>query len=481
MDITALQFAATAFKSALQKQDRQAVLAAAERLIELKAPLGQQWQGLAQEVSRWGELNLALRALDVWSSQGSAGPYAGYQKATLLARVGKAEEAERELAALPADAPTPVANAYLKGALATNLGNSREAERHFRRALKAAPDSGRAWLGLVQLGCTSERDEADLRRNARAVARAATEDRAAFAIALGLLEHAKDNYERAFAHYRDANDIERERYSYDVRDNEASAAIASSWAAADIANLAGQVAAPDRRPIFVTGLARSGTTLVEQILASHSAVDAGGELGLALQMEAIVGGFAPSDFRKYLASGGSLDLLQATFLRLVAERVPGTGVFVDKSLNMSRALGPLSALFPDSPIVWMRRDPVENALSIYRTWLANNVVGGWRLEELAHHMRLEDALLDHWTHQLRDRLLVVQYEELVEDPPGWTERITRHCGLEVEEQQFASHRTARAVATASALQVREPINRRGIGAAEPYRPFLKRFIDAYGA
>jgi tetratricopeptide (TPR) repeat protein len=481
LDITALKLAAAAFKSALQAQDRQAVIAAAERLIELDAPLGQQWQGLAQEVFRWGELNLALRALDTWASQGSAGPFAGYQKAAMLARVGKAAEAASEMATLPPDAPTPVANAYLQGALATNLGKEREAERHFRRALKAAPESGRSWLGLVQLGPIGRADETAMRDAAPAIRRAPVEDRAAYAIALGMLEHAAGHYPEAFAHYREANEIERERYTYDAADNEASAAIAGSWTAGEIAEFAAMVPAPVRRPLFVTGLARSGTTLVEQILASHSSVDAGGELGLALQLEAIVGGFAPADFHAYLAGNGSLASLQGTFLRLVAERVAGAGPFVDKTLNMSRALGPLSALFPDSPIVWMRRDPVENALSIYRTWLANNVVGGWRLEELADHMRLENRLLEHWRHELGDRLLVVQYEELVEDPRGWTERITRHCGLEVEPRQFESHRSERAVTTASALQVRQPINRRGIGAAEPYRAFLKPFIDACGA
>ena len=145
MDINALKLAAASFKAALQQDDRQALVAAARRLVQLRAPLGDQWRGLAQAVFKWGELTLALTALDTWMVQG-AGNAATYEKATLLARVGKIDEAIRLAESLPPDSPTPVANAYLQGSLATNLGDRAKAEEHFRRAIRAAPGLGlRNW------------------------------------------------------------------------------------------------------------------------------------------------------------------------------------------------------------------------------------------------------------------------------------------------------------------------------------------------
>ena len=479
LTIDTLRIAAAAFKSAYQSQDRNALVAAAARLVELDAPLGQQWQSLAHEVFRWNELTLALRALDTWERQGTAGPLAAYDRATTLARVGKAEEALGELGKISPDAPSPAANAYLHGALATNLGRRDVADREFRRALKAAPDSGRSWVGLAQLGTIGPRDEAAMDRLGQTIARAAIEDRAGFAKARGMLEHSRGNHAAAFAAFAEANTIERERFGYDAADNRASAQVSMSWTAQRIAELAEPPPDGARRPIFVTGIARSGTTLVESILGAHSKVDGGGELGLAISLEGIAGGFGVDDLKAYLAGGGSVAHLRDTYLRLVGERIEGGGVFIDKTLNQSRTLGPMSVLFPDAPVVWMRRNPVENAFSIFRTNFSNNVVASWNLEELADHMRVEDRLHDHWAQELGGRMLSVPYEDLVDDPRRWTERITRHCGLAVEEGQFEFHRNRRAVTTASALQVRQPINRSALGAAEPYREFLQPFIEAY--
>ena len=122
MEISALKIAAAAFKGALHSQDRQALISAARRLIELEAPLGPQWTGLVQEVFRWGELDLALAALNVRHRQGESAAAINYEKAVLLSRSGITERASTVAEALPADFPTPVANAYLRGAIALTRG-----------------------------------------------------------------------------------------------------------------------------------------------------------------------------------------------------------------------------------------------------------------------------------------------------------------------------------------------------------------------
>jgi hypothetical protein len=101
------------------------------------------------------------------------------------------------------------------------------------------------------------------------------------------------------------------------------------------------------------------------------------------------------------------------------------------------------------------------------------------LEDIAYHFRLEDELLAYWSDILGRRLLVVPYEELASEPEPWIRRILAHCGLPEEPQAFAPHKNARTVTTSSVMQVRRPINREGIGSAEPYREFLEPFVKAY--
>ncbi|NCP18562.1 MAG: sulfotransferase [Erythrobacter sp.] len=480
MNIENLRAVAARFRQALQQHDRTRLVDAARVLIEHSAPLGPQWPGVSEQLARWGELTLALNALDVWKTQ-EAPPYAAeYEQAMLLARNAHNRRAMALILSIPENIPAPEANAYLRGSTALTLGDPDTAEAQFRRVLRAVPESGRSWLGIAQMDRLTDQDEQAIRALVQNRSAQEQTDRAALEHVLALLAHRARDYATAFEHYRRSTAIRAETVRYDPQDNLASAKIASSWTAAAIARHAGDPQPPERQPIFLTGLARSGTTLVEQILSAHSGVDGGGELGLALQIEATVDGFAPQDFDRYRAAGGSMDDLRALYLRLVGERIAGSGRFVDKSLNQSRSIGPLSALFPDAPIVWMRRDPHDNAWSIYRSWLANNVVSGWSFDHIAHHMRIEDGLLDHWRAQLGDRLLVVSYTDLVEHPDEWVERITRHCGLEPEAGQMDFHKSDRAVSTASFLQVREPINRRGIGVSRPYREYMNDFDAAYG-
>jgi tetratricopeptide (TPR) repeat protein len=481
VDIAALRQAAARFKTALQAENRGDLVAAARDLVRLDAPLGPQWPGAARALWRWGELELALQALDLWARQSETRNEAAYEKASLLARAGRVAEARTIARSLPAAYPNPVANAYLIASLALAAGDADEAESQFRRAIASAPGSGQSWMGLAQLGRLSDADITAMQAARDKGQYPESDDAAALVNALGTWEARAGNHEAAFAHFREAHKLQARNHRYNGADNRRSAEISMAWNAAAIAANEMPAGSTDRQPIFVTGLPRSGTTLVEQILSAHSQVDGGHELGLALQIEASVGGFAPADFEAYRKQGGRIDDLAMLYTRLVGERVPGSGRFVDKTLNQSRSIGPLAALFPQAPFIWMRRDPQDNALSIYRTWMANNTVSGWSLPDIADHMKVEDALFAHWTKELPDRILAVDYADLVENPREWTQRIASHCGLSVEEAQYRFHEQDSGVSTASAMQVRAPINREGLGVAQPYAAQMQPFVDAYSS
>jgi hypothetical protein len=161
------------------------------------------------------------------------------------------------------------------------------------------------------------------------------------------------------------------------------------------------------------------------------------------------------------------------------ELFPGAGRVVDKSINNTRFLGLAAALLREAPLVWLTRDPIDCAWSCYRTCFLGTLSWSLDLEDIAFHFRLDDELRERWQAILGERLLVVPYEGLVTDPKHWTARLLAHCGLPAEPSPFAPHQNPGVVTTASAVQVRRPINREGIGAAEPYRRFLKPFLSAY--
>ncbi|WP_265569799.1 tetratricopeptide repeat-containing sulfotransferase family protein [Sphingomicrobium nitratireducens] len=475
MNSDILNVTAESFRRAAKAGDRSALVAAATALIKGRATLGRQWLDVALHLKQWGEVEKALSAFDLWGQQDGTADEAAYEKAVLLALVGRSAEAQALLDAIPDATPTPFANAYLRGSIATALGKGDEAERHYRRTIALHPEAGRAWIEIVKDGRATETDEKQLRQLAQGGAVRDMIDRAAIENAFGILADKSGDHETAFAHFARATEIQGEKLHYDGEDNRASARVAMRWDRAWLDRLSLKADSP-RTPIFVTGLPRSGTTLVERILSAHSAVDGGGELGLALHLEATAGGFAPEDLDRFASGSGAL-ALRDLYLRLAAERLPGTGMFVDKSLNQSRSLGPLAALFPDAPIVWMRRDPLDNGWSIFRSWFSGNVVAGWSLVDIADHMKIEDQLLAHWQEQLGDRLLVLSYRDLIEDPERWIGTLARHCGLVLEPMQLTPHLAPSSVATASAQQVREPINRKGIGVAEPYRAWLGPLSD----
>lgn len=472
--------AINALQSALRARKRAEVNHACRRLIEGRASLGRQWKGIIGALLHNGELKLAHAAMGLWIDQSGDDPYSLYEQAAMTAQAGNPEGAEKILNTIASHIPDTASNSYLRGTIALNLGRLEEARTYLRRAAHANPGSGQIWLALTKAGPDESDAQAALAAET-AIQSASSPERAAYCYALGGLHSARDDHPAAFAMFETGAKIAVETRRYDsLTDRRDAEAIRSSWTRAAVE----QVARPGERPaagrpIFVTGLPRSGTTLVEQILASHSEVDGGGEIGLLRLLEQDLGGTDPVCFDKFLQAGNSVPDLRDLHDRLLSERFPGNGRVVDKTLNASRQMGLIAALYPDAPILWVRRDPLDCAWSAFRTWFARGVNWSFSLEAIAAHFRLEDALYRHWREVLGTRILTVEYGALVEQPDREIERIANHCNLPFQSPMVRPHQTERVVTTASALQVREPINTKGLAVAEPYRKFLQPFAEIY--
>lgn len=468
-------------KRALAARDRDGANAAVTRLLDAGAPLGVQWRSISELMRISGELTLAHRAMDAFVAAAGKLPQALYAKAVLLTQSGRMREAYDFVAALPADVPDLAGHAYVLGNVALTLGRVDDARVHLEAAVRHRPGWGPAWLTLA--GAVSLADDPLAERllaDRAAAERQGPGDLARYHYALGKLHVDRKDPDAAFAAYAQGARLLRGETPYSRSGNANNAqAAASGYPAGLIERLNAQVTLDTRRPIFVTGLPRSGTTLVEHILASHSEVAHGAELNIVQHVAVAVGGVSGDAIERYIARGGSPDAMARLYLHLMAERFGAAGRVVDKTVDASRFIGLIASALPDAPLVWMRRDPLDSAWSCLRTFFIHGVAWSYDLTDIAHHFRLEDALLAFWKERLGERLLVVPYAELVESPQAWTRKLLSHCGLADEAGVHTPHATDRVVLTASALQVRKPINRDGLNVAAPYRKHLQPFVDAY--
>jgi tetratricopeptide (TPR) repeat protein len=236
-------------------------------------------------------------------------------------------------------------------------------------------------------------------------------------------------------------------------------------------------------PIFVVGMPRSGTTLVEQILASHPSVFGGGELSYIPQLAA--------DLPALLGSPASyplcLNRLDTTKAREIAQRHVnqlrefggGAPRVVDKMTINFLHIGLITLLFPKARIIHCRRDPRDICLScFFHNFASPGLCFTFALEDLGFYYQQYERLMDHWRRFLPMPILEMQYEELVREPEKWTRALLSYCGLEWDDRCLAFHQTERQVKTASALQVRQPMYTRSVGRWKPYEAHLKPLLEA---
>ncbi|MXO60425.1 hypothetical protein GRI89_12845 [Altererythrobacter salegens] len=468
------------FIAALQRHDRAAVNEAAMRLISIRPPLGKTWKSIATALERNGEHDAALEALQVWRSQAGNLPEIVLEMAGLQARAGRHDAAKRTINDISQDSWNPAGRAYLDGTVATNSGERDKARESLRKAAMLDPQSGQTWIALAMIGKIEPADGDLIIAAERHFATREDIEGVAYYYALGRVHHQREAYAEAFKAFDEGARIMRglEAYDPDVRREQSRASMAG-WTRAAVEKHSLDMRGTQGRPLFVTGLPRSGTTLTEQILVSHSATGDGAELGLFRMVQQDVGGSSLHDLEAYIERGGSVAKLRETYNNLLAQRMPGDLPVIDKSLLASGYMGLLTVMFPERPVFWLRRDPQDNAWSDFSTFFLKGSEWSWSLEWIGDFFNQEDELHAFWSDLLPDRILTVPYAELVNDPEQWIRRIDEHAGLPFEEPQLSPHLSERVVSTASASQVRDPINKAGLNSSAPYSRWMEPFRQAY--
>ena len=469
-----------AVATALEREGRALeAIAAYERLLEFWPGQPDAWYNLARLQRQSGHYSRAL---------------ASYQEA-LERHVSQAEEvhlnrgvifsdhlnqydaAERELKKALEINPTYVPALINYANLHEDLGRRELAAQMYERMLALEPESPTAlarYAGLKNFSDPNdpliERLRAALRKTDISLAA-----RANVEFALGRALDACGSYEAAFQTYRQANRHSRESAPpgtgyYDMTlqekltDQLISVFAKSTPPALQSKTAAGERALP--QPVFVCGMFRSGSTLLEQLLAGRRGITAGGELDFIPSAVNTVLAPFPSAFPSM--SADLLSRLAADYRVMLAERFPAAGYVTDKRPDNFLYIGLIKALFPQAKIIHTVREALDNCLSIYFLHLDRGMSYALDLMDIGHYYRQYRRLMSHWQALYGNDIVDVSYDALVREPKSELEQALGALGLEWDERCVAVPASGRAVKTASVWQVREPIHGRSSGRARHY-------------
>jgi len=450
-----------------------------KRAAELEPRVATHWEELAELHDQREEFSEAIpcleRVLELKPKRASAHNHLGRM---LQKQERSAEAAEHYRAALRLRPRSAVSHLHLAW-LHQELGELAEAEAACREAIRLQPTFHlpHARLGILLRGRLPEADLAALeQRLDDPKLLESTRSRLLFALAYVLDE--RGDYARAALCLREANALalglapRRRKRAYDPAEHERFVEhLIQSFPQEWFTRLAG-AGFPTRRPVFVFGLPRSGTTLVEQILASHRRVHGGGELRLVRQtFDAI-----PIAMGRAMPPMDCLPHIDAVTIRRLAERhdermrslaANGADRIVDKMPENYIFLGLLAVLFPQAVFIHCRRDQRDVALSCWQTDF-HAIPWAHDTGHIAHRILQYNRLMEHWRTVLPVSMHEVDYEEVVSDLEGTTRRLLATCGLEWDPACLEFHRTSRPVRTASVTQVRRPIYTSSVGRWKNY-------------
>jgi len=399
--------------------------------------------------------------------------------AGILVALGEPEEAvecyRKIIEERPSDAPVTQS---LGHALKT-LGQHEEAVAAYRQATEIRPGYGEPYWSLANLKTYRFTDEElDRMREQEAQATAQAVDRYHLCFALGKSLEDRGDYAESFGYYERGNALKKLECRYRAGLHENSARHLREICTADFFAEREGYGCDSRAPIFVLGLPRAGSTLLEQILASHSEVE--GTMELA-NIPRLVGSLSARErlgqtkYPDLLAELSAEECLQfgENYLRDTLDYRSGKPYFIDKMPNNFRNIGIIQMILPNAKIIDARRDPMDCGFSNFKQLYANGHHFSYSLEDIGRYYRSYVEMMEHWDDVLPGRVLRVQHEDVLADLEGSVRRILDYCDLPFEQACVDFHKTERRVHTASSEQVRRPINRDGVDRWKSYEEWLE--------
>jgi tetratricopeptide (TPR) repeat protein len=453
-----------------------------ERAVQLKPGFIPGWNELAtvcMKQDRYDEaLEAVQRALDLdpkmvqsWIIRGN-----------ILTRAQRHEESLEAYRQALKFSPNSAGALSQVGHVLKTIGRQEESIEAFRKCIRAHPGFGEAYWSLANLKTFEfAPEEVEVMEEMAADERLPDEARVNFFLSLGKHYENEKDYDRAFEHYRQGNDLRRTHEIYDpVQTQVVHDRIIEVFSGDYLREREGW-GDPDPAPILIVGLPRSGSTLIEQILASHSQVEGTMELPDLSRVITELSRRSPRGV-EYPEAATGLDregaaALGRAYLDSTARYRTGKAYFIDKMPNNFSSIGFLHLILPNAKVIDARRHPLDSCLGSYKQLFFKGQSFTYEQFELGHYYLEYRRIMDHWNAVLPGKVLDVHYEQMVLDQENQTRRLLEHCGLPWEDQCLRFYETERAINTASSEQVRQPIYTKALNFWRNYEPHLGELIE----
>ncbi len=366
------------------------------------------------------------------------------------------------------------------------VGRLDESVAAYRKAIELRPQSGEAYWSLANLKTFrfTDNDIADMQQQVDE--EGDPDDQSHLHFALGKAMEDREQFDESFRYYEKGNAIRSKRHRYNPKINvfDTARQIKTLDATFFAARQGWGHSVPD--PIFIVGLPRAGSTLLEQILASHSEVDGTTELPDIIAIARRLGKKSRSnpassypEILTSLSAEAIADLGKGYIDSTRIQRADAP-YFIDKMPNNFKHIGLIHLILPNAKIIDARRHPMAGGFSCFKQLFAHGQRFTYKLADLGHYYRDYVKLMDHWDEVLPDRVLRVRYEDMVSDTENQVRRLLNYCGLDFEEQCLRFYETQRAVRTPSSEQVRQPVYTEGLEQWRNYERHLGPLRDALG-
>ena len=453
-----------------------------EKIIQVAPRYMAAWHDLSTVLKELHQYDEAVEVLSRALALDGENAMTHYYHGAALAMAARPEEAVvayRE--AVERDPKLPGAHIGLGHVLKT-VGDQDGGIEAYRRAIELRPDFGETYYSLANLK-TFRFSEAEVVEMQKRLANESlpVECRVHFAFSLGKAFEDQKSYDQSFEYYAIANQLHRDTIAYDpVQTEVAHQRMREAFSADFFEGLPRDTGCSLPDPIFIVGLPRSGSTLLEQILASHSQVDGTSELpDISLIAQSLTKPRSGQVFPQCLP-----DIPPATLTKLGQQYIDQTRrhrqnapFFTDKMPNNFAYVGFIKAILPNAKIIDARRHPMDSCFGCFKQHFAKGQTFSYDLFELGEFYLEYSEMMAHWDVALPGAVLRVQYEEVVEDLETQVRRILDYCGLPFEESCINFHENKRSVRTASSEQVRQPIYRGSVATWKRYGGHLDALAE----
>lgn len=458
-----------------------------ERALELAPDFTLARNNYAVVLFRRQELTEALEQVDLLLKEDPNNPRYLILKGSILVRMGDHPPALSIFEKILESYPRQAAAQLSYGHTLKTVGRVDESISAYRTAIEISPTIGEAYWSLANLKTFRFNDE-DIAAMRAAVTLEGgdADDQSHIAFALGKALEDRKEYDESFKYYKRGNAIRRIEHAFDPKKNMFNSVRQIHTCTAEFfEQRAGQgCQAPD--PIFIVGLPRAGSTLLEQILASHSTVEGTAELPDIIAISRELGGRKKDNpatlYPEILAelSPQKLQQLGEGYLESTRIQRSDTPFFIDKMPNNFLHIGLIHLILPRAKIIDARRHPMAGCFAGYKQLFAKGQTFTYQLTDVGHYYRNYVKVMDHWDEVLPGRVLRVQYEDMVADSDSQIRRVLEYCELPFEEQCLRFYETDRAIRTPSAEQVRQPIFQEGLEQWRHYEAHLDPLKKALG-